>query len=144
MTFPRNARIIRAQLEVAPFAALFFLLVMFLLVGSLVYTPGVHIQLPMAADLPGNDKPAVYVTLDGNGRLYFENQLIEENELKNRLRRAVKSSAQKLTLVVQADKSASYEQLVRLTLLARDSGISEALLATLPRALASPELPSLP
>lgn len=144
MKFPRNARIIRGQLEVAPFAAVFFLLVMFVLVGSLVYTPGVHIQLPTANDLPGSDKPSVSVAIDGNGRLYFENQLIEENELKSRLRRVVKNSAEKQILVVQADKAATFEQLVRLTLLARDAGISEALLATLPRALASPNTPKLP
>jgi biopolymer transport protein ExbD len=131
-------------LEVAPFAAVFFLLVLFLLAGSLVYTPGVRIQLPTANDLPGTDKPSVSVALDGNGRLYFENQLIEDNELKNRLTRAVKSSNEKLTLVVQADKAASYEQIVHLTLLARDAGISEALLATLPRALASPKLSESP
>jgi biopolymer transport protein ExbD len=131
-------------LEVAPFAAVFFLLVMFVLVGSLVYTPGVHIQLPTANDLPGSDKPSVSVAIDGNGRLYFENQLIEENELKSRLRRVVKNSAEKQILVVQADKAATFEQLVRLTLLARDAGISEALLATLPRALASPNTPKLP
>src|SRR5207244_10614421 len=104
MKFPRNVRIIRAQLEIAPIATLFFLLVLFLLVGSLVYTPGVRVQLPAASDLPGTDKPTVSVAMDGNGRLYFENQLIEENELKNRLRRAVMSSAEKLTLLVQADK----------------------------------------
>ena len=144
MKFPRNARIIRGQLEVAPFATVFFLLVMFLLAGSLVYTPGVHIQLPMADDLPGTDKPAVSVAMDGNGRLYFENQLIAENELKNRLGRAVKNSAERLTLVVQADKAASYEQLVHLTLLARDAGISDALLATLPRALSPPKPSRLP
>src|SRR5205823_4905332 len=100
--FPRNARIIRGQLEVAPFAAVFFLLALFLLAGSLVYTPGVHIQLPTANDLPGTDKPSVSVALDGNGRLYFENQLIEESELRNRLARSVKSSRENLTLVVQA------------------------------------------
>jgi biopolymer transport protein ExbD len=127
-------------LEVAPFAAIFFLLVLFLLAGSLVYTPGVHIQLPTANDLPGTDKPTVSVALDGNGRLFYQNRLIEENDLKNRLTRAAKSSGEKLTLVVQADKAASYEQIVHLALLARDAGISEALLATLPRPLASPKL----
>ncbi|MEY2428786.1 MAG: biopolymer transport protein ExbD [Verrucomicrobiota bacterium] len=140
MKFPRNARIIRGQLEVAPFAAIFFLLVLFLLAGSLVYTPGVHIQLPTANDLPGTDKPSVSVALDGNGRLFYQNRLIEENDLKNRLTRAVKSSGENLILVVQADKAASYEQIVHLALLARDAGISEALLATLPRPLASPKL----
>ena len=144
MKFPRNARIFRGQLEVAPFAAVFFLLAMFLLAGSLVYTPGVHIQLPTANDLPGTGKREVPVAIDANGRLYFENQLIEENDLKNRLRQAVKNSGEALTLVVQADKAATYEKLVHLALLARDAGISEALLATLPRVLGSPNVPHQP
>ncbi len=133
MKFPRNPRIFRGQLDVAPFAAVFFLLALFLMLGSLVYTPGVRLELPLADDLPGTDKPAVAVAIDKNGQLYFENRLIEENDLHSRLSQAAKSSPQ-LTLVVQADKAVSYDRLVRLTLLARDAGIREALLATLPRA----------
>jgi biopolymer transport protein ExbD len=38
-------------------------------------------------------------------------------------------------LVVQADKAVTYDQLVRLTLLARAAGIQNTLLATLPRAI---------
>jgi biopolymer transport protein ExbD len=133
MKFPRNARIFRGQLDVAPYAAVFFLLVIFVLLGSLVYTPGVRIELPAADDLPGTDKPTVAVALDKNGRLYFENHWIEEADLKGRLRQAATNSAQPLVLVVQADKEASQDMLIRLTLLARDAGISEALMATLPR-----------
>jgi hypothetical protein len=40
MKFPRNARIFRGQLDAAPFAAVLFLLVIFLMLGSLVYTTG--------------------------------------------------------------------------------------------------------
>jgi len=79
MKFPRNARIFRGQLDAAPFAAVLFLLVIFLMLGSLVYTPGVPLQLPVANDLPGTDKPTIAVAIDGNGRLFFENQGIEEN-----------------------------------------------------------------
>jgi len=144
MKFPRNARVFRGHLDVAPFATVFFLLAMFMMLGSLIYTPGVELKLPVANDLPGTDKPTVRVALDKNGRLYFENQLIEENDLKNRLRQAVKNSGEALTLVVQADKAATYEKLVHLALLARDAGISEALLATLPRVLGSPNVPHQP
>ena len=132
MKFSRNARIFRGRLDMAPFAAVFFLLVMFLLLASLVYTPGVRLQLPVANDLPGTDKPTVSVAIDANGRLYFENQLIEANELKNRLRKAVERSGEPLTLAVQADEKVSYKQLIDLTMLARHAGIQEALLATLP------------
>jgi biopolymer transport protein ExbD len=140
MKFPRNARIFRGQLDAAPFAAVFFLLLIFMMLGSLVYTPGarLQLQLPRADGLPGTDKPTVSVAVDGDGRLYYENQWIEENDLRGRLREAAKKSPEPLTLVVQADKSVSYETCLRLALLARDAGIAEALLATLPRAYAAP------
>ena len=137
MKFPRNARIFRGQLDAAPFAAVFFLLVIFLMVGSLVYTPGVLLQLPSAADLPGTDRPNVAVGIDANGRMYFENQGIEESQLRERLRLAVKESTEPLTLVVQADKAVSYDALMHLALLGREAGIANYWLATLPRPVAA-------
>ena len=138
MKFPRNARIIRGQLDMAPFATVFFLLVIFVMLGSLVYTPGVRLQLPAADNVPGTDKPTVTVALGVSNRLYFANQIIGEDELKSRLRAAAKNSNQPLTLVIQADRAVTHENLVRLTLLARDAGITDALLAVLPRALDTP------
>ena len=52
MKFPRNARLLRSPFDVAPFAAVFFLLVIFLMLGGLIYTPGVRIQPPSADGLP--------------------------------------------------------------------------------------------
>lgn len=135
MKFARNATILRGQLDAAPFAAVFFLLVIFLLLGSLLYTPGarLELQLPRADGLPGTDKPSISVAIDADGRLYYQNQWIEEKELRRRLQAAVQQSPEPLTLVVQADRAVSYETCLRLALLGRDAGISEALLATLPR-----------
>ena len=138
MKFQRNARILRSRLDAAPFAAVFFLLVIFLLLSSLVYTPGVHIQLPVANGLAGTDKPTVAVAVDANGRLYFRNQLIDDNELLKRLRTEVTRSSEPLALVVQADKAVTHEMLVRVSALAREAGISEAVLATLPRPVRVP------
>jgi biopolymer transport protein ExbD len=94
--------------------------------------------------LAGTDNPTVSVAVDADGRLYYENQWIEENDLQGRLRAAAKKSPEPLTLVVQADKSVTYETCLRLALLARDAGIAEALLATLPRAYGAPAPPSGP
>lgn len=132
MKFTRHARATKASLEAAPWVAVMFLLVIFLMLGGLLYTPGVHLQLPIAEDLPGTDKPTVRVALDAQGRLYFENQTIDEARLKQRLAEAVQAAPEKPVLVVEADKSASYENLVRLTQLARAAGIEHAVLATLP------------
>ena len=133
MKFPRNARIFRGRLDATPFAVVFFLLVIFLMLGSLVYTPGVRLELPTANDMPGTDQPTVTVAIDASGQLYFQNQWIDEARLAIRLRQTVKESPGPLTLVVQADKRVSYDRLIQLTLLARQAGITNGLLAALPR-----------
>jgi biopolymer transport protein ExbD len=71
--------------------------------------------------------------MDASGRLFYENQLMEETQLLARLTETVKAAPEKPTLIVRADRAVSYENLVRLTLLARQAGIENAVLATLPR-----------
>jgi len=137
MKFPRNARIFRGHFDAAPFAAVLFLLVIFVQLGSLVYTPGVHVQLPIADGFIGSEKIPVHVAIDANGRLYFENHSIDENELRLRLHKRVTEATEPLALVVQADKAVTHEMLTRLTAIAQQAGFSEAVFATLPRALAT-------
>jgi biopolymer transport protein ExbD len=146
MKFPRNTRLLRNPFDVAPFASVFFLLVIFLMVATLLPTPGIPLQLPVTSgvtgrDLPGTDKRSVAIAVDASGRFYFANQLVSEAQLKSDLSDAVKNSREPLTLVIHADKTVTYEQLVHLTLLARDAKITNALLATLPRIVNSPALP---
>jgi biopolymer transport protein ExbD len=138
MKFPRNTRLLRNPLDMAPFAAVFFLLVVFVMLGELLPTPGLPLQLPVASDLPGTDRPAVAVAVDAGGRYYFANQMVSAAQLKSSLTAAEKNSREPLMLIIHADKSVSYEQLVRLTLLARAAGIQNALLATLPRIVNTP------
>ncbi|HEX4343349.1 MAG TPA: biopolymer transporter ExbD [Verrucomicrobiae bacterium] len=139
MKFQRNLRIVQGRFEIAPYACVFFLLILFVLLLSLVPTPGLPLNLPQiasAADndsLPGADHPTISVAVDSSGQFYFENQLVDEAQLKQSLFSAVQKSKQTLTLVVQADKSVAYENIVRLAMLARTAGINNALLATLPR-----------
>ena len=133
MKFPRNTRLLRSPFDVAPFAAVFFLLVILLMLAALLPTPGLPLQPPTASDLPGTDKPTVAVAVDSSGRFYFANQIVSEVELKTDLRNAANSSREPLMLVIDADKAVTYERLAHLTLLARDRGITNVLLATLPR-----------
>jgi biopolymer transport protein ExbD len=143
MKFPRNTRLLRSPFDVAPFAAVFFLLVIFLMLGALLPVQGLHVELqpPTADDLPGTDKPSVAVAVDSSNRLYFANQIVNEAQLSYSLSNAAKNSREPLTLVIHADKSVTFEQLVRLTLLARDAGIRDVLLATLPRVISVPDQP---
>jgi biopolymer transport protein ExbD len=141
MKFRRRARLPRTPFDVTAYAAVFFLMVLMLLLGTRRYTPGVKIDLPTADNLPGTDQTTVTVALDESGRYYFDNQVIGEAALKVQLTNAAARSAAPLTLVIHADKAVRHENLVRLTLLARDAGIHDALLATLPRAVNEPAQP---
>jgi biopolymer transport protein ExbD len=75
--------------------------------------------------------------MDQAGNLYFENDIISERELSNRLSAAAKKVSEPLTLVVQADREVAQEKSIRLALLAHNAGIHDVLLATLPRAFDS-------
>ena len=138
MKFPRNTKIFRGQLDAAPFAAVFFLLVIFLLLhSSMVFTPGVPIQLPEATDLPGTAKDTLVVAVDENGQLYFENQVIERDRLKDKFQSAVAAARQPLSLIVQADEKVEWKELLKLLLLARSAGIKEIIQATRPPVIAT-------
>jgi biopolymer transport protein ExbD len=143
MKFPRHSRLLRGPFDMAPFAAVLFLLVIFLMLGALLPTPGLPLRLPVANGLPGTDRPTVAVALDAGGRLYFANQIVTEDKLKSDLKTAAHKSREPLTLVIHADKAVTFEQLVHLTLLARepDIGITNLLLATLPSAVPAPIKP---
>jgi biopolymer transport protein ExbD len=132
--FPRNAKIFRGQMDVAPFMGVFFLLAIFLLLNTtLVFTPGVRIRLPETPGRPlsGVENPTVVVSIDLSGQLYFENQAIQERELSRRLREKA-ALYNDLVLVINADKAVELETFFRLSKLAADAGLKEVLVAGRP------------
>ena len=139
MRFPRQAKIFHGQLEVAPFAGMFFLLAIFLLLhSSLVLPTGVQLQLPDSGDWPGADAATITVAIDANELFYFENQVIAEKDLQARLTDLKNRASEPLTLVVLADKSVSLDTFMRLERLAHAAGITSAVLAGRPPLRAAP------
>ena len=137
MRYPRNAKIFRGQLDAAPFAGVFFCLLLFILLASnLVYTPGVKINLAQAGELPGVANASLVVAVSANGAYHFRNRSITEGKLKEELRGAVlasKSANEKLVLVALLDEAVNSQALVQLAEIAREAGITEMLQATRPR-----------
>lgn len=131
MRFPRHARTFRGQFDAAPFACVFFVFVLFLVLSSsLVHVPGIQLELPHASEVPGVNGPVLMVTVDRGGRMYYDSQVIEEKNLKTQLRADVLKFRQTPTLIVQADRTVSYDVIIRLGVLAREAGMKGTLLAT--------------
>jgi biopolymer transport protein ExbD len=126
MKLPRNAKVFRGQLDVAPVVGVFFLLLIFLLLQNYItFVPGVPVRLPEGANLSGFRGPALTVIVDRGGQMFFDNQQLAPAEMRNQIRAAVKRSELPLTLVVQADRDVTSGTLMELILMARESGISE-------------------
>lgn len=129
MKLPRNAKIFRGQLDVAPFMAVFLLMLLFIVLRQqITFVPGLSVTLPEAANLSGVQGPAVTVVLDRNGQIYFDNRLLtpaEPNALKDYLRRATESAGHPVTLVVQADREVHLGDWTQLCLAAREAGIED-------------------
>jgi biopolymer transport protein ExbD len=134
MKLPRNARIFQGQLDVAPFAGVFFLLLMFILFSSsFLYTPGIQIDLPEVDNpLPGTTHPSLVVSIDSSGRIYHENQVTTEKELLLHLRKEVEDSPEPLMLILQADKNTTLGTLFNIMNLARNAGVQHTQLASEP------------
>jgi len=142
MRFPRTIKPFRGQLEMAPFLSVLFLLAILLMFGSsLVFTPGIPIDLPESAELPGTSNPSVAVAVDAEGHLYFENQIIDEPRLKEKLAAVVDQTKEPLTLVILADRQVKNESTSRLALLARSVGIKDLYFGTRPKVVPVPRTP---
>lgn len=134
MKFQRNVRISRGQLDVTPFAGMFFCLLIFVMLASLVYTPGVRITLPTSDQtLSGVAGPTVSVALASNGQLFCRNQLVTESNLVEYLTAERQHQKEPLTMVLQADKDVTLQQLNHLRDIAASAGIVQVLQQILPR-----------
>jgi biopolymer transport protein ExbD len=134
MKFPRNARIFRGQLDAAPFASVFFLLVIFVLIGKLTYTPGIQVKLPAAGNvrLPGPEGPTLSVALTTNA-IYFQDQQVSEADFSNQLFTAKQKISGPVTLIVQSDQDVTEKKRTYVWSIAQEVGIQSLLYATLPR-----------
>ncbi len=135
MRFHRTAKIFRGRVDAAPLAGIFFLLLIFLLMASLVYTPGVSVTISPTALTPppietysSTAGPTMVVTVNVAGNFFFENQLINSEQLQSRLAASAMRARSPLTLIVLADKNVAYGVIMRLTQLAEKAGITNILL----------------
>ena len=138
MKLPRNAKIFRGQLDVAPFMGVFLLLLLFIMLQQhITFQPGIPVALPEAVDLSGVQGPAITIVMDERGQLYFDNRQLsteQPGQLREILAQAVTSAGHPITLIVQADRNVKLGAWTELNLAARAAGIRDVLLAVRPAA----------
>lgn len=113
MRYPRHAKIFRGQLDVAPLAGVFFLLIIFMVLSSLVYTPGVALQLGPGGS-PVMAAGERLVRIDAEGRFLIGKKIYKEEDLIEQLRQTLPSSPAAALLIAEADPLAPRSAVLRL------------------------------
>ena len=117
MRYPRNARIFRGQLDATPVVAVFFLLVIFMLLASLVYTPGVPV------DLTAFDAGArIDLTVRTNGQVMHGSEAIT-NSLAAWLTEERKQRGGPATVNVRVDPNAPRDGVRKIRDVAQELGM---------------------
>jgi biopolymer transport protein ExbD len=134
MKFPRNAKVFRGQIDAAPWASLFLILLIFFFLNSLFFRPsGVYLTLPEATILTTPTNAVRFLMLDENGQKHFENQILDSQTLQSRLTKLVESLQTPLTLVVQADGNTELDAITELHEIARTAGLDGVMFAAKPK-----------
>ncbi len=120
------------QLDMAPFACVFFLLLLFLLLQTqLAPVPGVPVRLPEVNLVDqARTGDALVVAVDKLNRLYFEQQITSEEKLEADLATKQAMLGGKVQVLLQADAEVQNRTLARLFALCRRAGVEEVKLQT--------------
>src|SRR3569832_2023523 len=115
MKYPRNAKIFRGQLEAAPVACVFFvLLIMVLFHSSLVYTPGLPAELVQLNELRSSRSGKKELVIGADQSFIYENSKYKEQEFYQRLREQSRKGRAPKALLVHAPSSLDPEVMSRL------------------------------
>ena len=104
----------------APLAGVLFLLLIFILLASLVYTPGIPIRLSSAN--PNTGATRTNLLLKAQGEILFGKRIYKTNSMEQ-LRAELKNLDLPATLVVEADKGAPRNVLTEVRDMARGLGL---------------------
>lgn len=107
------------------------LLIVFMITAPLL-THSVKIDLPKAASQPNVEKPeTVTLALDADGKLFWNNEPLPDDQLVNRLGTAARQTPQP-ELHLRADQNTRYQKLAEVMSQAREAGIEKMGFITVP------------
>ncbi len=108
---------------------IFFLLVFFMLFTSFRSNPsGIDLQLPKAVTVTEQENNNFVIDIDKSGKLFFEGDQININEIKGLASKKFKQNKQ-IVAIINADKEAKYKYIVNVMDNLRQVGIYKLALA---------------
>src|SRR5688572_31003196 len=120
MKFPRNTRIFRGQLDMAPVACLFFATALMLFLHSqTVFVPGVRLDLQPSAD---TNRPSLFI--DSEDLFHYGEETMSAAAFDKQLRADAARGRIPASIILQVDSDASTNAVNTLRTLAADLSIA--------------------
>ncbi|MBP9854832.1 MAG: biopolymer transporter ExbD [Candidatus Omnitrophica bacterium] len=115
-----------AEINITPFTdVILVLLVIFIIATPLISQNNIEVKLPEAAsnDTMDEANPA-YITITGEGVVYFENKIFTAKELEERINFLAKKDPN-MNVILAADQACRFQEVVRVIDLLKESGVTK-------------------
>lgn len=121
----------RNTLFVLPWINIALLLFAFHLVQSRrTLSPGIELSLPVAPFTGGAPAGSEVITVLRNGSIYFKDERVPAGQIEEILRRAASAPAGTGSLLIEADRAVTHDQLAAVCNAAQSAGYRAVVLAT--------------
>ena len=129
--FRKRVKIKKGSLDIAPLIdVVFLLLIFFMLTSNFISQPGILVNLPKALTGELLQQERTILTITKDNVYYLENNLVEEDKLKDELKKiADKDHA----IYIRGDEAVTLGRLAEVWDLCREAGISKTNIAIAPK-----------
>jgi len=122
-----------ADINVTPMVDVMLVLLVIFIISAPLFTHAVKLDLPTASSAPAPEKPeTVTISIDGPGKLYWNDQAVDASALDARLAAAAARQPQP-ELQLRADKATRYEIIAEVMSAAQSAGLTKLGFVTDPK-----------
>jgi biopolymer transport protein ExbD len=114
-----------SEINTTPLVDVMLVLLVIFIITAPLLTHAVKIDLPTASSQPSPEKPEVIsVAIDGAGKMYWNDVLMVQGELKVKLQQVADKKPQP-ELQIRADKETRYQILAEVMAVAQNAGVTK-------------------
>lgn len=122
------------EINTTPLVDVMLVLLIIFIITIPVMNQSVNIDLPRAASQPAQPKPeSIDLSIDAQGRMYWNKESVDIEQLTARIAQAAKSSPQP-ELHLRAERTTQYEKVVQVMAAAQNGGLERIGFVTDPQA----------
>ena len=124
-----KSKIMHPLMESSALVDIALLFILFIMASSsYVVQPGIKIELPESSEVQGIPYSSLVVHISQTKQIFFKDELVTLTSLKERLDNAITDSEE--TLLIEADKSVSQQEIINICDIARSAGLKNIAIAT--------------